>query len=122
MAVPEFRCQCRLCAEAYGNTLDSFLSVMSRPGFCERHFLNVQRNEISRVTSHSLEDICLRIDEATRLAQRSNAAETTHLKIWSDTLQDFGLDGGGKWAWKPKTFINTIKNEVTSPANYTRLG
>lgn len=121
-AVPEFRCQCRLCSEAYGNRLDLFLSVMSRPGFCERHFLNVQRNEINRVTSHSLEDICLRIKDAVHLSERSDASEASHLKIWSDTLQDFGLDGGGKWTWKPRTFITSIKRETTSPVTYTRLG
>ncbi|MCG3204832.1 MAG: hypothetical protein KCHDKBKB_01549 [Elusimicrobia bacterium] len=122
MAVPEFRCQCRLCSEAYGTRLESFVSVMSRPGFCERHFLNVQRNEMNRVASHSLEDVCFRIKDAARLAETSEVAEANHLKIWADTLQDFGLDGGGKWTWKPRTHINSIKRETTSPANYTRLG
>jgi hypothetical protein len=121
-SVPEFRCQCRLCSEAYGNRIDTFLSVMSRPGFCERHFLNVQRDEIDRITNYSLADVCFRIQDAILIAGQANTADTNHLKVWSETLQDFGLDGGGKWSWKPRTLIHSIKSESTRPASYTLLG
>lgn len=122
LAAPEFQCRCRLCTEAYGDRLELFLPAMSRPGLCERHFLNVQRNEINRVTSHSLDDLCYRIKDTIRVMDQKQTIDVTHLKVWSDTLQDFGLNGGGKWAWKPRTFINPIKREQTSTANYTRLG
>ena len=82
---PFLRCQCAACSESYGNNLDAFTNQMKEPGYCERHFLNVRKQEVVAAlagTSAMVEQLSETISQFTR----KNAPGTRHLTKWRELL------------------------------------
>lgn len=82
---PFLRCRCAACEQSYGGNLDIFHDRMKETGRCERHFLNVRRQELRAAqigTAHMVAQLTDTIAQFTT----GNAPGARHLVKWRDLI------------------------------------
>lgn len=82
---PFLHCHCAACDESYGSNLEQFISQMKEPGYCERHFLNIRRQEL-RAALAGTSAMVAQLTETISQLSKKNAPGARHLIKWRGLL------------------------------------